>query len=131
MVFATIGTPSSYSTSAYLIPLSAKLHGFGESVSEDFYRTGRSENKIVKGFGDREDRVLLDCNLVTLIFDRGYFSWKDEYLREFQVILQNYFNSKKPYSQYLVQKEYSNCTEIEIYLLKNISLMLSQKPLEV
>lgn len=40
MTFDTIGSPKQYTTSTYLIPISAKLHGFGEITSEEFYKYG-------------------------------------------------------------------------------------------
>lgn len=65
------------------------------------------------------------------MFDRGYYKKTSEILREFEVILQNRYNNRKPYAKYIDSKDYSNCSSEEKFLLKNINLMFENKPLEV
>lgn len=130
MTFAMIGDKPSYSTSAYLIPISAKLHGFGEVTSDEFYKFGYCiTNKEVTENGDNQDKVLLACNLVTLLFDRGYYRKTPDIVSELGQILANYYGRDKPFAKYLEEEDLSKCTEEERYVVSNILRMFKKQPL--
>lgn len=83
---------STYSTSGYLIPLSAILHGFGWRVSEDFYKYGRSNQPIIKTLDDML-KVYDACRFVTNVFDRGFFKRTPDVLEQVNYFLNEYFGN--------------------------------------
>lgn len=124
-----------YSTSAYLIPLSAILHGFGWKVSEDFYKYGRSDQPIIKSLDDML-KVYKDCRFVTNVFDRGYFRRTPEVLRQVNYYLNEYFGNltwnNNPTVNYFA-KDFNPKTlsPRNQFILKNVNLMLDKKPLDL
>ena len=124
-----------YSTSAYLIPLSAILHGFGWKVSEDFYKYGRSDQPIIKSLDDML-KVYKDCRFVTNVFDRGYSQRTPEVLRQVNYYLNEYFGNltwdNNPKVNYFAPDfNPKTLSPRNQFILKNVNLMLDQKPLDL
>lgn len=129
-----IGT-STYSTSGYLIPLSAILHGFGWRVSEDFYKYGRSSQSVVKTSDDMV-KVYEDCKFVNDVFNRGYFKRTKESLTQINYYLNRYFKTltdlNKPTVNYFAPDfNPKTLSPRNQFILKNVNLMLDQKPLDL
>lgn len=126
---------SSYSTSGYLFYLSSILHGFGWKVSEDFYKYGRTDQPIVKTLDDML-KVYENCKFVNDVFNRGYFKRTKEALTQINYYLNRYFKTltdlNEPTVNYFAPdfnpKTLSPCNQ---FILKNVNLMLDQKPLDL